>query len=200
MLQARTSRSTTGIDTMKVIFPILLVLALASTSKINSQSAHSRLTDSTLVKRFDALSHKLMCTCGCNMPLRNCNHTGHCNAWPARDALDKLLLAGFSDTQILDGFKNGFGNIADKSDFFSMAKREDYAYMLPQFRDGFGSKIFSAPESNYLAVFTVLGFILCAGVVALFIRARRKRKAIPETVVLDESKRQALLQRISHSD
>jgi len=134
------------------------------------------------------------------MPLRNCNHTGHCNAWPARDALDKLLLAGFSDTQILDGFKNGFGNIVDKGDFFSMSKREDYAYMFPQFRNGFGSKIFSTPESNYLAVFTVLGFILCAGVVALFIRVRSKRKASGETVVLDESKRQELLQRVSHSD
>lgn len=176
---------------------ILLSLATANSGQLGAQSAHSRLTDTTLLKRFDSLSRKLMCTCGCNMPLRNCNHTGHCNAWPQRDALDKLLVAGYSDQQILDGFRNGFGKNAESADFFAMARTPDYGYMAVQFRDGFGSQILSIPESNYLGVFSALGFILCAGVVMLFIRRRRKDKPAEVVQLLDEKHREELLRRIS---
>jgi cytochrome c-type biogenesis protein CcmH/NrfF len=176
---------------------ILLSLATANSGQLAAQSAHSRLTDTTLLKRFDNLSRKLMCTCGCNMPLRNCNHTGHCNAWPQRDALDKLLLAGYSDQQILDGFRNGFGKTAESADYFAMARTPDYAYMVSQFRDGFGSQILSIPESNYLGVFSALGFILCLGVVMLFIRRRRNDKPALATQLLDEKHREELLRRIA---
>jgi cytochrome c-type biogenesis protein CcmH/NrfF len=176
---------------------ILLSLATANSGQVFAQSAHSRLTDPVLLKRFDSLSRKLMCTCGCNMPLRNCNHTGHCNAWPQRDALDKLLLAGYSDEQILEGFRNGFGPSAESADFFAMARTPEYAYMLSRFRDGFGSQILSIPESNYLGIFSALGIILCVGVAMLFIRRRHRDKAVQATNLLDEKRREELLRRIS---
>ncbi len=176
---------------------ILLNLATANSGQLAAQSAHSRLTDPVLLKRFDSLSRKLMCTCGCNMPLRNCNHTGHCNAWPQRDAIDKLLLAGYSDEQILNGFKNGFGKSAEADDFFAMARTPDYSYLVAQFRDGFGSQILSLPESNYLGIFSVLGFTLCVGVVLLFIRGRRKKDDTATVRLLDEKRREELLRRIS---
>lgn len=179
-------------------YAIIAVLAILLPGAVFAQSAHSRLTDPALLKRFDALSHKLMCTCGCNMPLRNCNHTGHCNAWPARDALDKLLMAGLSDEKIIEGFKNGFGPDAEKSEAFAMAKQNDYAYMMKQFRDGFGAQIMSIPESNYLGTFSVLGAILCAGFVALFIRSRRKRpKTEEQLALLDDKRREELLSKLS---
>lgn len=173
-------------------------LAILLPAALSAQSAHSRLTDPALLKRFDALSHKLMCTCGCNMPLRNCNHTGHCNAWPARDVLDKLLIAGMSDEKIIEGFKNGFGPDSEKSEAFAMARQNDYAYMMAQFKNGFGAQIMSIPESNYLGVFSVLGAILCAGVVAMFIRSRKNwRKTDDKLVLLDESRRAELLRKLS---
>lgn len=176
---------------------IFLGLALADGWQLFAQSAHSRLSDPVLLKRFDSLSRRLMCTCGCNMPLRNCNHTGHCNAWPQRDALDKLLLAGYSDTQILDGFRNGFGKAAESADFFAMARTPDYSYMLVQFRDGFGSQILSAPESNYLGVFSAFCFVLCVGIVMLFIRRRRRNQPVQTVQLLDENRRAELLRRIA---
>lgn len=165
-----------------------------------AQSAHSRLKDPVLLKRFDALSHKLMCTCGCNMPLRNCNHTGHCNAWPARDVLDKLLLAGFSDERIIEGFKHGFGADVEKGDAFQMAKSQEYSYMETQFKNGFGAQIMSMPESNYLGMFSALGIILCAGVVAIFIRRRKTKKAPASMNLLDESKRAELLRKLADEE
>ena len=132
------------------------------------------------------------------MPLRNCNHTGHCNAWPARDALDKLLMAGMSDENIIAGFKTGFGPDTEKNEAFAMAKQNDYSYMMKQFRDGFGAQIMSIPESNYLGTFSILGGILCAGIVALFIRSRRKsKKADEKLTLLDDQRREELLRKLS---
>jgi len=162
-----------------------------------AQSAHSHLRDPALLSRFDGLSHKLMCTCGCNMPLRNCNHTGHCNAWPARHALDKLLESGMSDEAILAGFKNGFGGITETNAAFEMAKTPDYSYMLVQFKDGFGSQIMSMPESNYLGVFSFLAALLILGIVALFIRSRRKVSSRQPLQLLDENRRAQILHKIS---
>jgi hypothetical protein len=134
------------------------------------------------------------------MPLRNCNHTGHCNAWPARDALDKLLVAGFSDEKIIEGFKHGFGPDSEKNDAFQMAKSAEYSYMFTQFKNGFGGQILSAPESNYLGTFAALGIILCAGVVGLFIRRRKAKKAPQKLELLDEAKRSELLRRLAEED
>lgn len=136
------------------------------------------------------------------MPLRNCNHTGHCNAWPARDALDKLLLSGMSDEQILEGFRKGFGAITEKNEAFAMAKSPEYSYMFAQFKDGFGTQIMSIPESNYLGIFSAFGVILCAGIVALFIRSRRRRKkpAADAMVLLDDRHREELLRKIAKEE
>lgn len=183
---------------MQVTGAITLVVATLMSGNVFAQSAHSRLNDPTLLRRFDNLSRKLMCTCGCNMPLRNCNHTGHCNAWPQRDALDKLLLSGASDEEILKGFQHGFGAEADKADFFAMARTADYGYMQTQFKNGFGSQIMSAPQSNYLGIFSFLGFVLCAGVAALFIRRKKRAQPAAEVLqLLDDKHREDVLRKIS---
>lgn len=76
--------------------------------------------------------------------------------WPQRDALDKLLLSGASDEDILKGFQHGFGTIADKAETFAMARTPDYGYMQVQFKNGFGSQIMSAPQSNLSGIFAFL--------------------------------------------
>lgn len=183
---------------LRVIGALAATLAILMMLPIHAQSAHSRLTDASLLKRFDNLSRKLMCTCGCNMPLRNCNHTGHCNAWPQRDALDKLLMSGASDEEILKGFQHGFGEIADKAEAFAMARTADYGYMQAQFKNGFGSQIMSIPQSNYLGVFAFLGFVLCAGFAAIYIRRRQRRSSDTKTMqFLDDAHRAELLKKIS---
>lgn len=179
---------------IRVILPIVAIFMSAD---LSAQSAHSRLKDPALLRRFDSLSHKLMCTCGCAMPLRNCNHTGHCNAWPARDALDKLLLSGMSDASIVDGFKNGFGANAESIDAFAMAKTDEYAYMMTQFKNGFGSQILSMPESGYLGTFSLLAAVAALGFVLLFIRSRRKPEGDAALELLNDERREEILRRIA---
>lgn len=61
--------------------------------------------------RFNELGHKLMCTCGCNQVLLECNHVG----CPASDGMRKELMAainrGDNDSLILQGFVQKYGNV-----------------------------------------------------------------------------------------
>lgn len=59
--------------------------------------------------RLDALSHRLMCTCGCSQLLGECDHVG----CPARGQemadLEQQIAAGESDQQILAWFSAKYG-------------------------------------------------------------------------------------------
>ncbi|MFB3915846.1 MAG: cytochrome c-type biogenesis protein CcmH [Terriglobales bacterium] len=61
--------------------------------------------------RFDGLGHKLMCTCGCNQVLLECNHVG----CPASDRMRGELIAainrGDNDDLILQGFVQKYGTV-----------------------------------------------------------------------------------------
>jgi cytochrome c-type biogenesis protein CcmH/NrfF len=61
--------------------------------------------------RFEKLGHRLMCTCGCNQILLECNHVG----CPASDGMRNELTAGMqksaSDDGVLDIFVQKYGPI-----------------------------------------------------------------------------------------
>src|SRR4051812_190666 len=61
--------------------------------------------------RFEKLGHRLMCTCGCNQVLLECNHVG----CPASDGMRNELTAGMqksaSDGAVLDTFVQKYGPI-----------------------------------------------------------------------------------------
>src|SRR5437764_8732571 len=62
-------------------------------------------------QRFEKLGHRLMCTCGCNQILLECNHVG----CPASDGMRNELSAGMkkasSDDGVLDIFVQKYGPI-----------------------------------------------------------------------------------------
>jgi cytochrome c-type biogenesis protein CcmH len=59
--------------------------------------------------RFDRLGHRLMCMCGCNQVLLECNHVG----CPYSDRMRKELMAaiehGDNDSMILQSFVQKYG-------------------------------------------------------------------------------------------
>src|SRR3954451_18370649 len=62
-------------------------------------------------QRFEKTGHQLMCTCGCNQVLLECNHVG----CPASDGMRNELTAGMqkspSDGAVLDTFVQKYGPI-----------------------------------------------------------------------------------------
>jgi cytochrome c-type biogenesis protein CcmH/NrfF len=64
-------------------------------------------TDSSA--RFNDLNHRLMCTCGCNQLLGECNHVGCPDSPRELDELRAAIASGLSDKQILDGFALKYG-------------------------------------------------------------------------------------------
>ncbi len=62
-------------------------------------------------QRFETLGHKLMCTCGCNQILLECNHVGCPVSGGMRDELSAGLTRGDSNDLVLQGFVQKYGPI-----------------------------------------------------------------------------------------
>jgi len=61
-------------------------------------------------KRFSDLGHRMMCTCGCNQILLECNHVGCMTSDTMRAELAAGLDKGDNDSLILQSFVQKYGN------------------------------------------------------------------------------------------
>jgi cytochrome c-type biogenesis protein CcmH/NrfF len=59
--------------------------------------------------RFKDLGHRMMCICGCNQILLECNHIGCPDSDKMRDQLQAALDKGNNDDLILQGFVQEYG-------------------------------------------------------------------------------------------
>ena len=62
-------------------------------------------------RRFDDLGHRLMCRCGCNQVLLECNHVGCEYSDKMRGELKTAIDRGDSDKVILAGFVEKYGPV-----------------------------------------------------------------------------------------
>lgn len=60
--------------------------------------------------RFNKLGHQLMCMCGCNQVLLECNHVGCAYSERMRNELTASLERGDNDSLALQGFVQKYGN------------------------------------------------------------------------------------------
>jgi len=60
--------------------------------------------------RFNKLGHQLMCMCGCNQILLECNHVGCAYSDRMRNELTAGLERGDSDSLVLQSFVQKYGN------------------------------------------------------------------------------------------
>ncbi len=60
--------------------------------------------------RFNKLGHQLMCVCGCNQVLLECNHVGCQYSDRMRNELTAGLERGDSDSLVLQSFVQKYGN------------------------------------------------------------------------------------------
>lgn len=80
-----------------------LLLAIAVCFSMGASNASARFND---------LSHRLMCTCGCAQLLGECNHVGCTESGRERNELSAAIAAGASDQQILASFAAKYGATA----------------------------------------------------------------------------------------
>jgi cytochrome c-type biogenesis protein CcmH len=60
--------------------------------------------------RFNKLGHGLMCMCGCNQVLLECNHVGCTYSERMRNELTAAIERGDSDSLVLQSFVQKYGN------------------------------------------------------------------------------------------
>jgi cytochrome c-type biogenesis protein CcmH/NrfF len=59
--------------------------------------------------RIDRLGHQMMCVCGCNQVLLECNHVGCSYSTRMRDELTAAVTRGDSDNGVLQWFIQAYG-------------------------------------------------------------------------------------------
>jgi len=87
----------------------LSMLLVVAASGAFAQSAKTQLADPVLATRFNEISDKLVCQCGCQMILRVCNHQNCPSAVPMRHEIEKQLTAGNTDDVIVASFVTEYG-------------------------------------------------------------------------------------------
>lgn len=93
-----------------VWLPLLaLLITLFVVPAAFAQSAKTTLEDPVLATRFNEVSDRLVCQCSCQMILRVCNHVNCPSAVPMRQSIEKQLLEGKSDDEIVQGFVDEMG-------------------------------------------------------------------------------------------
>lgn len=60
-------------------------------------------------ERIDRLGHQMMCVCGCNQILLECNHVGCSYSTRMRDELTAAVTRGDSDNDVLQWFIQNYG-------------------------------------------------------------------------------------------
>ncbi len=72
-------------------------------------SAIALLLGADFDARFNDLGHKMMCKCGCNQVLLECNHVGCTYSERMREELTAALQRGDSDDLVLQAFVQKYG-------------------------------------------------------------------------------------------
>ena len=188
------------IDHIKKISFIVFLLVFIVPVGRTVASSYSNLKDPVLLKKFETISEKIMCQCGCNLPLSTCNHR-HCGAWALRSTIDNLLLEGKEEKYIIDGFVKGFGKSVYTSAAFAKARDPENGNMTEMLDKGFGESALSEPDSLLPAIGVISIGLLIAGFAILFLRKKFKRldnNNIPQVSISDEELEKKLNEKDPH--
>lgn len=124
------------------------------------------------------------------MPLYYCNHTGHCNAWPMRSAIDSLLAEGKSEQFITDGFTKGFGELVLSHKGFELTRSAEYNYLVEKFSQGLGEAGYTRPQSYTAEILSALAGLALLMTAFMFIRKRYKKNISATTTITPISEKQ----------
>ena len=97
---------------MKRLLLVTMLAMFAVAPASFGQSAKTELQDPALATRFNEISDKLICQCGCSMILRVCNHVNCPSAVPMRHEIETQLLGGKDDETIVASFVAEYGKVA----------------------------------------------------------------------------------------
>lgn len=87
------------------LFILFVALALSVVAPtVWAQSAKTELKDPVLARRFNEVSDRLICSCGCQQGLRVCSHQNCPGATPMRHEIETQLTAGKTNDEIVASF------------------------------------------------------------------------------------------------
>lgn len=178
---------------------LITPVALAMNKQIEALSVHSNLKRPEDIKRFKHISSELTCTCGKNIPILHINDLGHCNTWPMRQVIDRLIEDGKSDEFILNGFVNGFKELVKSHRAFELVRSTEYQYLIPGMTNGFGESILAEPSEAEPAIAAAVAGAGIAAAAIMFIKKRHKnlkKSSDSQASTLSSEKEQEMMNRL----
>ncbi len=91
------------------VLAIALVVLTSGAAGVRAQSAKTQLTDPAEAQRFNDVSDRLVCQCGCQMILRVCNHQNCPSAIPMRREIERKIQDDVGDDEIVAAFVDEHG-------------------------------------------------------------------------------------------
>lgn len=126
-------------------------------------------------QRFEKLGHQIMCSCGCNQILLECNHVGCQSSSGMRDELKTAIAGGsLAGTDASGGGTTGGGGSSNTSD----------SAVLKAFVEKYGPTVLAAPTTSgfnlvaWIMPFAVL-FLGLAGTALLVRKWKLRTVAMP---------------------
>jgi cytochrome c-type biogenesis protein CcmH/NrfF len=110
-------------------FRLLGLLLLCIILALGAQAADPAGATAAGNARFDKLGHRMMCGCGCNQLLGECNHMGCPDSPKMRDQLAAAIRRGDSDDAIYHSFADEYGATVLASPMFTGLNR--FSWFLP---------------------------------------------------------------------
>jgi cytochrome c-type biogenesis protein CcmH len=143
---------------MKLRFPFTIERVLQVSLVITAIFVFLGASDSG--SRFDRLGHELMCQCGCNEVLLECNHVGCTTSESMRRELTAMINNGDSDKMILANFVQKYGPVV----------------LAAPTKEGFDRVAWIMP---YLVL--VLGIVGCVVLIRVWKHRHPVTAAVPQT-------------------
>jgi cytochrome c-type biogenesis protein CcmH/NrfF len=99
-------RSRPLLRTTQILLLVLLVMAIYGKAALGGAAGAG---DTASGSRFDKLGHRIMCPCGCNELLGECNHVGCPDSDSMRTQLMASIQRGDDDNTIFHAFEAQYG-------------------------------------------------------------------------------------------
>jgi len=116
---------------LRLLLLVLLVAAIVSFGAQAADTANNDTTNSAAASnaRFDKLGHRMMCACGCNQLLGECNHMGCPDSPKMRQELAAAISHGDDDDTIFHAFQDEYGATVLAAPMFTGLNR--FSWFLP---------------------------------------------------------------------
>ena len=143
---------------------------------LQAQEVYTDFINQEQIQSFTTVSTNLVCQCGCNFLLSVCPHIECPWGIPVRRFIEQKIREGLSTNEIIDKFKNGFGNSLYSEVYIKKMIENGNKALVDQIAEGYGAKISSVSSLSIPGIIILLFVIFACLFIAFWYKRNFKLK------------------------